>query len=80
MRFVLPALAMLALFVLPVQAGEKYDSRIAAAAAHIVAQKIGAIRGGFSWKVRLVEIVEPSAPGSPPTPDFIVTGSIITLN
>jgi hypothetical protein len=80
MRFVLPAIAIFGLLVLPVQAQQRYDPMIAAAAANIVAQRIGDIRGGFSWNVRLVEIVEPSAPHAPPTPDFIVTGSIITLN
>lgn len=54
---------------------------IAAAAAHIVAQKIGDIRNGFPWNIRLVEIVEPSAaPSVPPAPDFTATGSIVTVN
>ncbi len=81
MRSVLPAVAILGLLVLPVEAQQRYDSMIAAAAAHIVAQKIGDIRSGFSWNIRLVEIVEPSAsPSVPSGPDFTVTGSIVTVN
>lgn len=81
MKPVLPAFVILGLLVLPAQAERKYDPMIAAAAAHIVAQKIGDTRSGFSWNVRLVEIVEPpAAPSAPSAPDFTVTGSIITLN
>jgi hypothetical protein len=80
MKFVLPVVAILGLLVLPVRAGQGYDPMIAAAAARIVAGKIGDIRGGFSWNVRLVEIVEPAAAPAPPAPDFTVTGSIVTLN
>ena len=74
--------AMIALGVLapPARAEQKYDPVVASAAALIVSQKIGAIRGGFSWKVRLVDIVAPSAPTArPPASDSTVTGSIITL-
>ncbi|TAN09436.1 MAG: hypothetical protein EPN45_07585 [Rhizobiaceae bacterium] len=81
MRSVLPAVAILGLLVLPVEAQQEYDPMIAAAAAHIVAQKIGDIRNGFPWNIRLVEIVEPSAaPSVPPAPDFTATGSIVTVN
>lgn len=79
MKSVLSAMIALGLLALPARAGQKYDPMVASAAARIVSQKIGAIRGGFSWKVRLVEIVEPSVPGAPPAPDVTVTGSIIIL-
>jgi hypothetical protein len=79
MKLILPAIIALGLLALPAQAGQKYDPMVASAAARIVSQKIGAIRGGFSWKVRLVEIIEPSVPDAPSAPDFTVTGSIITL-
>jgi hypothetical protein len=80
MKPVLPAMIALGLLALPALADQKYDPMIASAAARIVSQKIGAIRGGFSWKVKLVEIVEPSdVSAPPPASDFTVTGSIITL-
>jgi hypothetical protein len=77
---VFTAAIALGLLALPARADQKYDPMIASAAARIVSQKIGVIRGGFSWKVKLEEIVEPSATFAPrPASDFTVTGSIITL-
>jgi hypothetical protein len=67
MKSLWAGVAVIGLLTVPASAGTRYDRNIDRAAAAIVAQKIGQIRGGFSFdaKLRLVT-----------NDDSIKTGSI----
>jgi hypothetical protein len=76
MKTLWAGVAVIGLLTLPASAGTRYDRNIDRAAAAIVAQKIGEIRGGFSFdaKLRLVTNHDDVKTGSIARPAATISG------
>lgn len=69
MKTLMISAAVLAVLALPAAAGTKYDRKLEKAAMDIVASKMGALRGGFSYDAMPVFIM---------AQDTMTTGSVQT--
>jgi hypothetical protein len=79
MKLLIGAAVVLAFSIAPAGAERRYDRKLEQAAMQIVAEKIGDIRGGFSYaqKPRLTVVQDAPSPGAGSSPRQDVSPSIV---
>jgi hypothetical protein len=79
MKLLIGASVALALATAPALAGARYDRKLEQAAMQIVAEKIGDIRGGFSYgqKPRLTVVQDAPSPAAGSSPRQDASPSIV---